>query len=122
MMRKKYASCRIIALFEPRSATARRNVFQDSFPASFAGADSVILKTPYLPEKIPADQRLDIDAVKRSIEQKGKEVFVSDSVGAIVDRVAEIASLGDDMIVLVMSNGGFDGIYDLLHTKLLGGR
>ena len=121
MMRRKFAGRRIIGLFEPRSATARRNVFQDSLPGAFRDADLAILKTPYMLEKIPADRRLDISKVEAEIRRGGRDVYVSESVADIAERICATVADGKPSVVVIMSNGGFEGIYDLLKAKLSAG-
>jgi UDP-N-acetylmuramate: L-alanyl-gamma-D-glutamyl-meso-diaminopimelate ligase len=69
--RERFAGFRLVALYEPRSATGRRNTFQHELPGALALADEVLIKQLYRPETIAADQRLDVDAVVRDIAARG---------------------------------------------------
>ena len=102
----------IWALYEPRSATSRRNVFQDSLADSFKKAHHTLFKTPFRLEVIPEGQRLDISAVERDIRSTGGDVHVFDRTDEIVDHLAAGIDRTRQNVVVIMSNGGFDGIYE----------
>ena len=116
----RHPSAEIWALYEPRSATSRRNVFQDSLAGSFAKADHSLFKTPYRLESIPAAERLDISAVEREIRNMGRDVHVFDETCEIVDHLAGAMDRTRKNVVVIMSNGGFDGIYGRI-TDLVNG-
>ncbi|MGP0629830.1 UDP-N-acetylmuramate:L-alanyl-gamma-D-glutamyl-meso-diaminopimelate ligase [Nitrospina sp. 32_T5] len=101
------------AVFEPRSATSKRNVFQSRFPDSFLKADRTVIAAVPAPEKIKDDERLDPAAVAEALQARGKEAWHIETVADIVDHIAQHHTSND--VVLVMSSGGFDGI----HRKLL---
>ncbi len=104
---------RLWALFEPRSNSTRRAVFQDQLAAAFEHADGVVMARVAKLEQIPEHERLRPEQVVEDIRQTGKPAFYEDGTAAIVARAVELASPGD--MVVVFSNGGFDGI----HAKLL---
>ncbi|PIQ97888.1 MAG: UDP-N-acetylmuramate:L-alanyl-gamma-D-glutamyl-meso-diaminopimelate ligase [Nitrospinae bacterium CG11_big_fil_rev_8_21_14_0_20_56_8] len=112
-VREAYPGCRLWAVFEPRSASSRRRVFQDSFPPSFLGADRVLIAGLFAPEKIKPEERLDVARVVADIGSLGGRAELIEGVEEIVDRVGRDCAPGD--VVLVMSSGGFGGI----HRKLL---
>jgi UDP-N-acetylmuramate: L-alanyl-gamma-D-glutamyl-meso-diaminopimelate ligase len=103
---------RLWALFEPRSASSCRRVFQADFAHAFGGADAVVI-APVFRSTLPEAERLDVPELVRDLTAAGVAARELPSVEAIVDTVAREARDGDD--VLVMSNGGFGGI----HGKLL---
>jgi UDP-N-acetylmuramate: L-alanyl-gamma-D-glutamyl-meso-diaminopimelate ligase len=107
-------SRRVWAIFEPRSATSCRKVFQDDFANAFAesGADEVILASVFR-ATLPDDQRLSVDEIIRDLSKRGIHARTFPSTDAIVAAVVDEARDGD--AVLLMSNGGFDDI----HEKLL---
>jgi UDP-N-acetylmuramate: L-alanyl-gamma-D-glutamyl-meso-diaminopimelate ligase len=107
------AAGRIWALFEPRSNTTRRAVFQDQLAGAFADADGVIMARVAKIEQIPAAERLNPERVVAAIHESGKAAFYEDGTEAIIARAKSLAQPGD--MIVVFSNGGFDGI----HTKLL---
>ena len=115
-VKQAYPGGRVFGVFEPRSATSRRNVFQDQFPASFSAADEVVIAGLFAPEKIDPADRLDPDKVVADIEAQGGRAHHIPDVGAIVDHVVANARPKD--VVLVMSSGGFAGIHQKLLNRL----
>ncbi|MFN7979401.1 MAG: UDP-N-acetylmuramate:L-alanyl-gamma-D-glutamyl-meso-diaminopimelate ligase [Vicinamibacterales bacterium] len=103
---------RVWAIFEPRSASSCRRVFQDDFARAFGGADQVIV-APVFRSTLPEDQRLSVPQLVADLTTAGVAAREIPSIEAIVATIATEAREGDD--VLVMSNGGFGGI----HGKLL---
>jgi UDP-N-acetylmuramate: L-alanyl-gamma-D-glutamyl-meso-diaminopimelate ligase len=101
------------AIFEPRSATSCRRIFQEDFAKALARADHVILPAVFR-SSLPGDQRLDAEQVIADLRPQGIDARYIPVVDDIVRTVAREASAGD--VVVVMSNGGFEGI----HGKLLG--
>jgi UDP-N-acetylmuramate: L-alanyl-gamma-D-glutamyl-meso-diaminopimelate ligase len=112
--RASYPGQRLWAIFEPRSATSCRRVFQDDFARAFieSGADEILLPDVFR-ATLPAEERLSVEELVASIEAEGRRARHIPTVDGIVRVVAGEAQPGD--IVVIMSNGGFDGI----HTKLL---
>ena len=111
-MRAAHPADRLWAVFEPRSASSCRRIFQQSFAESFAGADEVVIAGVYR-SSLPEDQRLSTDALVADLKAAGIKARSIPTVDAIVATVAAEARGGDQ--VVVMSNGGFGGI----HAKLL---
>jgi UDP-N-acetylmuramate: L-alanyl-gamma-D-glutamyl-meso-diaminopimelate ligase len=103
---------RIWAVFEPRSASSCRRVFQDDFARAFAGADEVLL-APVFRSTLPDDERLSIPQLVRDLESRGQRAREAASIDDIVSVVVDEHRFGD--LVVLMSNGGFGGI----HQKLL---
>jgi UDP-N-acetylmuramate: L-alanyl-gamma-D-glutamyl-meso-diaminopimelate ligase len=114
-LRFRFPGKRLWAVFEPRSNTTRRAVFQQSLPAALAAADGVVLARVNRLEALPADNRLDPNAVVEALRRDGKPAFYEAKSEDIVARLKPLAKSGD--VVVVFSNGGFDGI----HEKLLQG-
>jgi UDP-N-acetylmuramate: L-alanyl-gamma-D-glutamyl-meso-diaminopimelate ligase len=108
---------RIWAIFEPRSATSCRRVFQQDFARAFAesGADEVVLASIFR-TTLPQDQRLDVDALVDDVTSQGTRARHVGEVDDIVRTVAAEAREGD--VVVVMSNGGFGGIHEKLLAAL----
>ena len=103
---------RIWAVFEPRSASSCRRVFQDDFARAFAGADQVVIASVFR-SSLPEDERLSETRLVADLRARHVEARHLPSVDAIVEDVARGARDGD--LVVIMSNGGFGGI----HQKLL---
>jgi UDP-N-acetylmuramate: L-alanyl-gamma-D-glutamyl-meso-diaminopimelate ligase len=103
---------RIWAVFEPRSASSCRRVFQDDFARAFAAADEVIV-APVFRSKLPEAERLSVPQLISDLRCRGQAARESSSVDEIVEIITGERRPGD--LVVVMSNGGFGGI----HQKLL---
>ena len=103
---------RIWAIFEPRSASSCRRIFQDDFARAFAAADEIVIASVFR-STLPADERLSEDQLVADLRRAGRAARHLPDVETIVREVAADARPGD--LVVVMSNGGFGGI----HGKLL---
>ena len=114
--RDRYRDRRIWAIFEPRTNTTRRSVFQEEYARSFDDADHVIVAAVDHPERAPEGQRFSPETLIRDLAARGREAAYIPDVGRIVERVAREAGRGD--VVLVMSNGAFGGIHDRLLAAL----
>jgi UDP-N-acetylmuramate: L-alanyl-gamma-D-glutamyl-meso-diaminopimelate ligase len=112
-LRLKYPHEKIRAVFEPRSNTTRRNVFQHELAESFADADAVIVSEVARLEQLAPAERLNPEKLMQDLKAAGKDAAYLPDVNSIIAHVARTAGGGD--IVVVFSNGGFGGI----HAKLL---
>jgi UDP-N-acetylmuramate: L-alanyl-gamma-D-glutamyl-meso-diaminopimelate ligase len=111
-MRAANPAARIWAVFEPRSASSCRRVFQDDFAKAFTGADEVVF-APVFRSSLPEGERLSIPQLVSDLRCAGIAARESASVDDIVADVTREHRPGD--LVVIMSNGGFGGI----HRKLL---
>ena len=116
-VRQAYPERRIWALFEPRSATSCRSVFQDAFGRAFVDADEAIIAAVYR-SNLPDDERLSADRLVADIREYGTHARHVPSVDAIVDTI--VREHQPDDLVVVMSNGAFDGIHGKLLAALAG--
>lgn len=115
-VRGRYPGRRIVAVFEPRSNTSRRKVFQREFTEALAEADSVIVAGVFGADKIPAEERLSPEDVAAGLQAAGHPAEFIREVDDIVARIAGSCRPGD--LVLLMSNGGFGGIQEKLKAAL----
>jgi UDP-N-acetylmuramate: L-alanyl-gamma-D-glutamyl-meso-diaminopimelate ligase len=111
-LRASHPSSRIWAVFEPRSASSCRRIFQDDFANAFGAADEVVL-APVFRSTLPEAQRLSIPELVRDLNGRGTSARAAQSIDDIVSTIAAERREGD--LVVMMSNGGFGGI----HRKLL---
>jgi UDP-N-acetylmuramate: L-alanyl-gamma-D-glutamyl-meso-diaminopimelate ligase len=111
-LRAANPSARIWAVFEPRSASSCRRVFQDDFGRAFGGADFVLL-APVFRSTLPIGERLSLPRLVRDLVGRGQSAREADSIDDIVGAIVSEHKPGD--LVVIMSNGGFGGI----HHKLL---
>jgi UDP-N-acetylmuramate: L-alanyl-gamma-D-glutamyl-meso-diaminopimelate ligase len=107
---------RLIAVFEPRTQTSMRRVFQAVYPQSFAAADLVCIRRIPLPEKVPAAERFSSEALAAELRRRGKAAFFFEDTEGIIDFIVASGQAGD--VVLIMSNGGFDNIHERLLESL----
>ena len=114
-VRSAHPDRRIWAIFEPRSATSCRRVFQEDFVRALSTADRVILPAVFR-STLPEDERLSAEQVIESLKQEGVDARYIPRVDDIVATVARDAAPGD--LVIVMSNGGFDDIHRKLTSAL----
>ncbi len=112
-LRRSVGARRIWAIFEPRSASSCRRVFQADFARAFSGADEVVLASIFR-SSLPAEERLSEATLVDDLRSRHVAARHLSTVDAIVGAVAAEARDGD--VIVVMSNGGFGGI----HGKLLG--
>ncbi len=112
-LRQRYPGARLWVIFEPRSNTTRRNIFQDELADALATADRSVVPAIANPEKFADDERLDPERLIRDVNARGGSGRYLETVDEIAAHVAAEAEEGD--VVAVLSNGGFGG----LHGKLL---
>ena len=117
-LRQRYRSYRVWAIFEPRSNTMRRAVFQQQLPDALSLADGVFISQVAKVEQIPEGERLNPGAVVDAIAEAGLPAFYEQSADAIVDRIVPMLRAKD--LVVVFSNGGFDNIHEKLLNRLKG--
>ena len=108
-----YPNGRLIAVFEPRTNTSMRTVFQNIYPLSFAQADLVCIRKPPLLQKIPVEERFSSEMLVDDLKNRGQDAHYFPDTDTIIDFLVKEAEPGD--LILVMSNGGFDNI----HARLL---
>ena len=112
-LRQRYPGARVWVLFEPRSNTTRRAVFQHELAEALATADHAIVSAIPDAHKIPENDRLDPARLAADINLNGGEGWYLTGIDAIVGKVTAAAQPGD--VIAVLTNGGFGGI----HQKLL---
>src|SRR6266850_2241198 len=115
-LRIKYPQQKVWAIFEPRTNTTRRNVFQSELASAFCDADSVIVSQIARLELLAPDERLNPEQLMQDLATAGKAAAYLPDVDAIVSHVAGKAQGGE--VVCVFSNGGFGGIHGKLLDRL----
>jgi UDP-N-acetylmuramate: L-alanyl-gamma-D-glutamyl-meso-diaminopimelate ligase len=113
-VRDRHPAARVWAIFEPRSQTSRRRIFEEQFIQSFDPADTAIIAQVYGASHLAEGEQLSTDRVVEGIRARAKRAFTFPSTDAIVSFLVSELMPGDH--VVIMSNGGFDNI----HNKLLG--
>lgn len=111
-----YPDGRLVAVFEPRTNSSMRNVFQDIYPLSFEHADIVCIRKPPLLHKIPEKERFSSEKLVNDLKNSGKDAHYFPDTGSIIDFLVTEVRSGD--LILIMSNGGFDNIHEKLLKRL----
>ena len=107
---------RLIAVFEPRTNTSMRSVFQKEYSGVFDPADIICIRKPPLLKKIPCGQRFSSEQLVEDLNNRGKNAHYFPDTDAILDFLLATARPGDH--ILIMSNGGFDNIHERLLENL----
>ena len=114
-LRGRYVGSRLWVILEPRSNTMRRNVFQQELANSLALADEVVIAQVFKSEAIPENERLNLGAVITEIKARGRKARILSDADKIVAEITPELRSGD--VVAILSNGGFDGIYEKLPVR-----
>jgi UDP-N-acetylmuramate: L-alanyl-gamma-D-glutamyl-meso-diaminopimelate ligase len=115
-LRKRFPKRRLLAVYEPRSATSRRKTFQVEFAEAFAHADEVVVGRMFDPGKIPAGERFDPERLALDLHRAGTKASYTPDVENIVKQLAASAAPGD--VVCVLSSGSFDNLHDRLLDEI----
>jgi UDP-N-acetylmuramate: L-alanyl-gamma-D-glutamyl-meso-diaminopimelate ligase len=108
-LRLRFGGRRLWAIFEPRSNTSRRNVFQDAYAAAFDTADIAVIASPFDQSGIDEADRMNPTQLVEDIRRRGNEAFNWPDADAIAARVS--ANVQPEDVVAILSNGGFGGLH-----------
>ena len=112
-VKQKFPHRRLIVVFEPRSNSSRRNIFQDRYAESFDAGDMIMIREPPMMEKIPLAERFSAEKLVSDLGGRGLEAYSYEDTDLLLSSLLSRVKAGD--MVLIMSNGGFDN----LHFRLL---
>ena len=115
-LRQAYPGARLWAVFEPRSATTRRKVFQEAYVAALGRADRVVVAEVFRKDELAAAERLSEERLVQALNARRVPAWFHPDTAAIIAQVCREARAGD--VVAIMSNGGFDNIHDRLLMAL----
>jgi UDP-N-acetylmuramate: L-alanyl-gamma-D-glutamyl-meso-diaminopimelate ligase len=117
-LRARYPGRRLRAVFEPRSNTSRRRVFQEEFVEALSAADEAVLAAVFAKpsDPIPSEERLAPETVVAELRRRGVRAHLLDGVPVIRDYLVASARPGD--VIVVMSNGAFGGLPGLVRDAL----
>ncbi len=107
-----YPNGRLIAVFEPRTNTSMRRVFQNVYPLCFDEADMICIRKPSRLDKVPEQERFSSEKLVEDLNTRGKDAHHFEDTDKIIEFLPKHARSGD--VILVMSNGGFDNIHERL--------
>jgi len=112
-LRAAYPARRLVAVFEPRTNSSRRRVFQEDYVLVFDQADEILIKEPQPLATLAEEMRFSGRQLSRDLEARGRRATCFTDTDAIIAHLARTAQSGD--VIAIMSNGGFDNI----HRRLL---
>ena len=120
-MRKRFPGRRVVAVFEPRSNTSRRAVFQDAYVEALSRASVAAVSAVYAKPNDPltADQMLSTDRLVADLEQRKTQAWSAEGPDAILERLPGDLRSGD--VVVCMSNGSFGNLPRRLLALLAAG-
>jgi len=110
------AAGRLIAVFEPRTATSMRNIFQKEYARAFDLADLICIRKPPAVRKIPAAEQFSSEQLVHDLKMQGKDAHYFADTDGIIDFLATHSLPAD--VILIMSNGSFDNIHQRLLDRL----
>jgi UDP-N-acetylmuramate: L-alanyl-gamma-D-glutamyl-meso-diaminopimelate ligase len=113
-VRSHFSKKRVVAVFEPRTNSSMRKVFQADYATVFDPADRICVRKPSMLQKVPEDERFSSEQLVADLRLRGKDATHFEDTESIIDDLVESSMRGD--VILIMSNGGFDNI----HERLLG--
>jgi UDP-N-acetylmuramate: L-alanyl-gamma-D-glutamyl-meso-diaminopimelate ligase len=115
-VKEQFPGRRLWVIFEPRTATSRRNIFQKEYADAFDGAEKVIIAGVYRSEQIESKQLFSPYLLVKELEKKSRSAYFIEEVDEIIAFLRE--QLSDRDIVLIMSNGSFGGMREKLVSLL----
>ncbi len=115
-LKASYPRARLWAVLEPRSNTLRRNIFERELVEALGLADEIVLAEVFKQESIPEAERLHPEAILSGLKAAGHRAELHSNADAIVAAITPKLRSGD--VVAILSNGGFDGIYEKLPGRL----
>lgn len=116
-LKQSYTGKRLVTVFEPRTNSSRRSVFQNDYVSSFDAADMVILREPIPIEGLPEDELFSSSKLAQDLTRDRKVMaFSFDTTEKILELLQDVLRPGD--VVAILSNGGFDNIHNRLLEQL----
>ena len=115
-LKKAYPNQRLVAVFEPRTNTSRRAIFQEDYSRSFDSADVSVIREPIPATMVDEHDLFSSSLLVEELARRGKEALFFEDTDKILNYLKEAARPGD--LIAVLSNGGFDNIHNRL-LKLL---
>lgn len=114
--RERWPNRRVVSVFEPRSNSSRRKVFQEGYQEAFSASDALFISAPPFRHNDKAGDFMDVEALVGTVSAHGVPAHLAPSAEALLPEVAAHLEPGD--VAVIMSNGGFGGIHEKLLTLL----
>jgi UDP-N-acetylmuramate: L-alanyl-gamma-D-glutamyl-meso-diaminopimelate ligase len=117
-VRQGYPDRRLVAVFEPRTNTSRRRVFQEPYALAFKDADLIIVREPPDLWKVPEEEQFSSHRLVRDLTARGQAAFYFPDTDRLLEGLIGLLQPGD--VALIMSNGDFDHLVPRLCESLSG--
>ncbi len=111
-LKERFGKRRLIAIFEPRTNTSRRAIFQKDYAKAFDAADKILVRKVPDPEKAPEGDRFSSEKLVEDLKKRGKSAYFFENASAIIEHV--VGDLDDGDVYVVLSNGPFENIHQNL--------
>ncbi|BBO66088.1 UDP-N-acetylmuramate:L-alanyl-gamma-D-glutamyl-me so-diaminopimelate ligase [Desulfosarcina alkanivorans] len=115
-VKSHFSKNRLVAVFEPRTNSSMRKIFQQDYATVFDAADRICIRKPPLLKKVPRGERFSSERLVADLRRRGKDAVYFEDTESIIDDLSESSTRGD--VILIMSNGGFDNIHERLLKAL----
>ncbi len=115
-LKAAYDGQRLVAVFEPRTNSSRRRVFQAEYEKVFAAADDILVKEPDALVNVPEEERFSAKELVGGLKKRGAHANYFPDTDRILEYLASFLQSGD--VVAILSNGGFDNIHERLLAQL----
>lgn len=115
-VRQRYQGQRIIAVFEPRSWSSRKKVFQHDYETAFDSADMIVIAPVFESFKLQAADQFSPEQLVEALVATGKPAWAISGADNIVAHLSDRIAAGD--VITIMSNGGFGGIHEKMLAML----
>jgi UDP-N-acetylmuramate: L-alanyl-gamma-D-glutamyl-meso-diaminopimelate ligase len=109
---------RLIVVFEPRTNSSRRSVFQEEYADAFRGGEIIVVRQHVPLDNVPLEQQFSSARLVRDLRARGKDAHYFAGTDEILDFLVDHACPGD--VIAILSNGGFDNIHERLLARLSG--
>lgn len=115
-LKEAYAGQRLVTVFEPRTNSSRRAIFQQDYVSAFDAADLILIRKPLPLDNVPAEELFSSTRLASDLRARGLDARTFDDTDSILDHLMTTLKKGD--VVAILSNGGFDNIHSRLLEKL----
>ena len=115
-LKAAYAGQRLVTVFEPRTNSSRRAIFQQDYVNAFDAADLILIRRPIPLDNVPAEELFSSDQLAADLQKRGLQALSFADTDTILDHLLTILKEGD--VVAILSNGGFDNIHSRLLARI----
>lgn len=104
----RFPGRRVVAVYEPRTQTSRRRVFQRQYVEAFDGADLVLCSRLFRAETVPEKDRFKPELWEQDMRRAGRKALYVPDLDSLENFLVENAKPGD--LLVFMSSGDFEGL------------